>query len=72
MIGEQRQRAWIKAIYTAIHRNAPAGMAAQVFQRTCKIPPWEAGVQPLPTGRGDWKRPAAEVFHQFVRQTISG
>ena len=68
LLREQRQRTWVRAIYTAISRHGTAGMAAQVFQRACKVPPWQAGVEPLPEGRGDWRRPAADVFPQFVRQ----
>lgn len=67
LIAEQRQRAWVRAIYTAISRNATAGMAANVFRSACKVNPWEAGVGPLPESRSDWKRPAAEVWPQFVR-----
>lgn len=66
LMHEQRQRAWARAIYTAISRQATAGMAAQVFQRMCKLPPWEAGVTPLPSG--GWKQPAEQAFPEFVRQ----
>ena len=68
LMREKRQRMWASAIYTAIARNGTAGMAAQVFQRACKVPPWQAGVTPLaPNG---WKQPAAEAWPQFVRARV--
>ena len=67
LMREQHQRAWVRAIYTAIARHGTAGMAAQVFQRACKVAPWVAGVEPLPADRGGWRMPAAEVWPQFVR-----
>jgi DNA repair protein RadD len=67
LLKEKRQRMWHRAIYTAISRNATAGMAAQVFQRACRLPPWEAGVSPLPESRAGWRDKAADVFPGFVR-----
>lgn len=60
------QRYWALCIGTAIKRNRTAGMAAGMFSGKFKIPPWQAGVNPLVQG-SDWKRPARDVFPGFVR-----
>lgn len=65
MLHEQRQRHWHRSIYTAIAKGGTAGMAAAMFKTSCKINPWEAGVDPLPRS---WKGPARDEFPTFVRE----
>ncbi len=64
---EQLQREWRKCIYIAVARNGKAGMAAAMFASKCKVQPWNAGVDPLPENRGDWRLPAADVFPSFAK-----
>lgn len=61
------QRFWGSCIGTAIKRHKNAGMAAGMFSGKFKVPPWEAGVEPLPEAKEDWQRPAEEVFPGFAR-----
>lgn len=62
-----RGRFWCSCIGTAIKRMTKAGVAAKMFSGKFGLPPWEAGVKPLPPNRGDWQRPAVEVFPGFRR-----
>ncbi len=62
-----QQRFWGTCVGVAIKRRAKAGMAAGMFSQKFGIPPWEAGVSPLPDGRGAWQRPACDVFPGFIR-----
>lgn len=61
------QRYWGSCIGMAIKRGFKAGAAAGMFSGKFKIPPWQAGVRPLPADHRDWQRPAAEVFPGFNR-----
>lgn len=63
-------RYWRSSIYIAIARNGTCGLAAQIFQKKCKMPPWQAKVKPLPPNRSDWRRPCAEIFPRFVKVRI--
>jgi DNA repair protein RadD len=65
---EVRQRYWASCIYQAVAKGAKAGMAAARFRGKFGVPPWSAGVEPLPDGIGAWQLPAAEVFPSFVRR----
>lgn len=65
---ETRQRYWKKCIYSAIHRNSKASAAVAMFRRTYNIWPEEAGVGPTVEYSGEWQRPAAEVWPEFVKQ----
>ncbi len=62
------QRFWATCIGVAIKRRARAGMAAAMFSGKFGIPPWQAKVHPLPSGSGDWKRAAEDVFPGFARR----
>ncbi|HYE77958.1 MAG TPA: DEAD/DEAH box helicase family protein [bacterium] len=59
---EARQRGWYQCLATARKRGLKAGAAAAMFRTKFGVPPWEAGVRPLPDHKGDWQRPAADVF----------
>lgn len=61
------QRAWASALAMAVHRGLSCSVAAKAFERTTGSLPWHCDVRPLPEG-SDWKRPAAEVFPDWVRR----
>ena len=63
------QRYWATCIGTAIKRRAKAGMAAGMFSSKFGIPPWQAGVNPLPVESWQWKEPATVVFPGFRRRS---
>ncbi len=64
------QRFWGVCIGAAIRRHQRAGVAAAMFSSKFNLPPWKAGVKPLPPHRGDWQRPARDVFPGFVRSKV--
>jgi predicted RNA-binding Zn-ribbon protein involved in translation (DUF1610 family) len=66
LIRQKQQRMWVGHIRAAIKQGKKAGAAAAMFSKACKVAPWEAGVDYLPTERGCWQRDAAEVWPQFV------
>lgn len=65
--GILQQRFWSTCIGAAIKRGKKAGMAAAMFSSKFGVPPWQAGVSPLPNNKGDWQRYATEVFPGFAR-----
>jgi DNA repair protein RadD len=66
LIRQKQQRMWVGHIRAAIKQGKKAGAAAAMFSKACKVAPWEAGVDYLPTERGCWQRDAAEVWPQFA------
>lgn len=67
VMDSMQQRFWGSCIGTAIKRGRAAGMAAGMFSKKFGLPPWEANVKPLVSGK-DWQRPAVEVFPGFIRR----
>jgi DNA repair protein RadD len=65
---ETRQRFWQSRLGIAANKGMTAGAAAAMFQKKFHQPPWTAGVHPLPAPGGDWKRPVADLFPEFVRR----
>lgn len=59
------QRFWYVCIGTSIKLERHAGMAAGMFSKKFGIPPWQAGVTPMPDS---WKMPACDAFPGFVRK----
>ena len=64
---ELHQRWWKVCVGVTVAKGRKAAAAVAMYQSKFGVPPWQHGVQPLP-GRGDWQRPAAEVFPGFVRR----
>lgn len=59
---EAAQRFWFVCINAARSKGRTAGAAAGMFSGKFGIPPWAAGVRPMPADSGDWKLPAEIVF----------
>jgi DNA repair protein RadD len=68
IVAETRQRHWMSCLYITAARNSVLGAAAALFSKKFGVPPWSCGVKPLPSDRGDWKRPIVEVFPQFNKR----
>jgi DNA repair protein RadD len=68
-IGRARGKYWRSCLAMAVARGQSLGAAAAMFSRKFGTPPWSAGVRPLPERGTDWKRPTAEVFPQYARET---
>lgn len=64
---EDRARFWHKCLAVAAARGGTCGMAAGMYSHKVGQPPWATHGLPNMPRSGDWKRPAAEVFPQYVR-----
>jgi superfamily II DNA or RNA helicase len=65
---EDLGKLWRRCLAIAANKGLKLTAAAAMFRRDAQAWPEAAGVSPLPAGRSDWSRPAAEVFPQFVRR----
>jgi hypothetical protein len=61
------QRYWDRCLGCMAHRGSQAGAAAKMFIRQYNVPPWQAGVTPLPR-MNEWHRRVADLFPQFMRK----
>lgn len=65
---ENLNRVWRMCLAVCCHKGQAVNSACAMFKNKTGRMPLQAGVDPVPVNQSDWKRPASEVFPNFVKR----